>query len=407
MQLSKREINIMLTLIDTAAPVTTASLAEQFNRSVRSIKYDLDNLRTWLKMKELTIRTRRNKGIWIEWSESTKLAIKNELLHVERNDLYPDQTNRIYRLILWLSLADTPLTSNEMAEALKVSRNTIIADLDKMDFLLLKYAVTLDRKNHYGFKLVGDEANVRHLMEAVIQKSLTDYDVYYLMQIVVNQEDSNPTNTYGMPPKMAAVFNETLQAIAKLMDKEMLDKFNYSELLAIILRVCIATIRLKNNRTINSYRILSQQTMHEIKAELPFLLMKKVFYHYQFPFLEDEYIYIFSDVLTSKKDENIAELTTALIDEVSEKEQLPFNKDKQLFNNLFAHLSLRLHKKHVFVNEYNPFVDDIKSKYAKLFRHIKVVSERQIDDATIFVNDSFISYIALHFLVAYEKNKAA
>ncbi len=50
-QLSKREISITLTLIDANGPLMTALLAEQFEMSVRSIKYDLDNIRAWLEQK--------------------------------------------------------------------------------------------------------------------------------------------------------------------------------------------------------------------------------------------------------------------------------------------------------------------------------------------------------------------
>lgn len=76
-----------------------------------------------------------------------------------------------------------------------------------------------------------------------------------------------------------------------------------------------------------SYKILDNQQQLEQKRELPFLLMQAVFNYYHFPNLEDEYIYIFSDILINYQDANIAELTTALIAEVSEKEQVPFNAD--------------------------------------------------------------------------------
>lgn len=401
-QLSKREISITLTLIDANGPLTTALLAEQFEMSVRSIKYDLDNIRAWLEQKKLSLVSRRNKGIWLEWPDSKKLEIKNELLHVARYALFPDQEVRIYRLILRLALAETFLTSDTLADDMSVSRNTILSDLEKMELLLYEYDVTLQRRNHYGFCLAGEESQIRLLMEIVIQKGMTDYDVYNMMQTIVNQEKTQATN-YGMPHEMATIFNVTLTEMAQLVDQEMLDQFNYSEILAIILRVAIATGRLKNTHTMKSYKILDNQQQLEQKRELPFLLMQAVFNYYHFPNLEDEYIYIFSDILINYQDANIAELTTALIAEVSEKEQVPFNADQQLFNNLFAHLSLKLHKKHVFVNEYNPFVDDIKSKYSHLFRHIQFASEKLIASSAVIVNDSFVSYIALHFLVAYEK----
>lgn len=79
-----------------------------------------------------------------------KLEIKNELLHVARYALFPDQEVRIYRLILRLALAETFLTSDTLAEDMSVSRNTILSDLEKMEILLYEYDVTLQRRNHYG-----------------------------------------------------------------------------------------------------------------------------------------------------------------------------------------------------------------------------------------------------------------
>lgn len=64
---------------------------------------------------------------------------------------------------------------------------------------------------------------------------------------------------------------------------------------------------------------------------------------------------------------------------------------------------MRLSRKQKFVNEYNPFKDDIKAKYPELFDAIEMVVRREIRGKSLLINDSFIAYIALHFLVSYEK----
>lgn len=50
--------------------------------------------------------------------------------------------------------------------------------------------------------------------------------------------------------------------------------------------------------------------------------MRQVFSSYEFPILEDEYIYIFSDVLMAYEEHNIADLTRQMIAFVSEKKRL-------------------------------------------------------------------------------------
>lgn len=51
MQLSKRQIKIILALLDLENAITTKELAEQFQMSIRTIKYDLDAIKTWFTKK--------------------------------------------------------------------------------------------------------------------------------------------------------------------------------------------------------------------------------------------------------------------------------------------------------------------------------------------------------------------
>lgn len=47
-QLTKRERQLLIYLVEMSEPVTIKKLAEKENVSVRTIKYDLDDIREWL-----------------------------------------------------------------------------------------------------------------------------------------------------------------------------------------------------------------------------------------------------------------------------------------------------------------------------------------------------------------------
>lgn len=404
MQLSKRQIKIILALLDLENAITTKELAEQFQMSIRTIKYDLDAIKTWFTKKDSLLCTQRNKGIWLDVTDSKRIELKNELLQVERYELYPDQEIRIHQMITILCLQTTYLTTQQLADDLKVSKSTIVADLEKLEQVLMSYQLQLIRKNYFGYTIVGAENQIRLLLEFIIQKGITDYDIYNIMNVITNPtEESNHQLKLAIHSQMQQIYQVTLFEISKIVNQEVLEQFNYSEILSIILRVTIATARMNINHTIESYKILPNQGLLETKKELPFLLMRQVFSSYEFPILEDEYIYIFSDVLMAYEEHNIADLTRQMIAFVSEKEEVAFNGDQQLFTNLFAHLSLKLHKKYLFVNEYNPFTEDIKQRYPSLFQTISAACQKEISKSVSIINDSFISYIALHFLVSFEK----
>ncbi|EOI06414.1 BglG family transcriptional antiterminator [Enterococcus moraviensis ATCC BAA-383] len=406
LHLSKREIKILLLLLDLEESVTTKELAETFHVSVRTIKYDLENVRDWFKEQNVLLKTRRNKGIWLELPDSERLTLKNEIIEVERFETYPDQELRVNQLIFRLLLAPKCLTSQALANELQVSRNTIISDLDRIEELIDVHELVLNRQSRQGFSIVGEESKIRLLMEYITQKEITEYDIYQIMSYFVQsgQQKKMQEVHVGVNTIFQKIYQVALKEMTGLLDPSLFDQFNYAEILSITLRVAIAASRMQLHHTVGGYKMLTNQKVLQQKQELPFLLMKKVFDHYELPLLADEYFYIYSDVFVANNQQDIVGLTEELIKDVSEEINFPFYRDRQLFTNLFAHLSLRLTKKHLFINEYNPFVDDIKAKYPQLFSAIQLASQSDIVGSALLINDSFIAYIALHFLVAYEKN---
>lgn len=407
LHLSKREIKILLLLLDLEESVTTKELSETFQVSVRTIKYDLENVRDWFKEQNVLLQTRRNKGIWLELPDSERLTLKNEIIEVERFETYPDQELRVNQLIFRLLLAPDCLTSQELADEIQVSRNTIVSDLDRVQELIQTYGLVLNRQSRQGFSIIGEESKIRLLMEYITQKEITEYDIYQIMSYFVQsgQQKKMQEVHVGVNTIFQKIYQVALKEMTNLLDPSLFDQFNYAEILSITLRVAIATSRMQLHHTVGGYKMLTNQNVLQQKQELPFLLMKKVFDFYELPLLADEYFYIYSDVFVANNQQDIVSLTEELIKDVSEELKFPFYRDRQLFTNLFAHLSLRLTKKHLFINEYNPFVDDIKAKYPQLFSAIQLASQSDIVGSALLINDSFIAYIALHFLVAYEKNQ--
>ncbi len=97
--LSKRAINILLMLLDLEGSITTQELAESFTVSVRTIKYDLEDIRAWFEQHDETLYSKRNKGIWLDLPDSKRLLLKNEIIDVDRFETYPDQKRRVNVLI--------------------------------------------------------------------------------------------------------------------------------------------------------------------------------------------------------------------------------------------------------------------------------------------------------------------
>lgn len=403
-QLTKREIHVLLYLLETTEPVTTKELAEMQQVSVRTIKYDLDDIRNWLGERKQVLESKRSRGIWLEVNDSERLKLKSELLEVDRFELFADQALRINRLIIRLLLTKEAIPAMKLADDLEVSKDTVMNDLDGLEKKVMKNGGVLRRQARKGFLIEGSERTLRLLMEEIIQKEFTDYDIYRIMALLLQGEETEHYEIYSAKgTDLQAVFDRVVIALRQLLETENLEELNYAELLNSLVRVAIATVRLKNEFTIGSYQ-LSDPTKIDHRS-LAYRLLVQVFDNYQLPLFEDEYRYIYSDLFETVQPKDIMELTEKVIQQVSKTMHYPFYQDPQLLTNLYAHLSLRLSRKQKFVNEYNPFKGDIKRKYPKLFIAISEAVKKVITNESLLINDSFVAYIALHFLVSFEKEE--
>lgn len=403
-QLTKRESQILIYLLEVTESVTIKNLAEKENVSVRTIKYDLDNIRDWLTERKQELHSKRSQGIWLSVSDSDRIKLKSELMDVNRLELFADQSLRMNRLLIMLLVTKEAITGLKLANSLDVSKDTIMNDLDVLENNELKDGLTLNRQARKGFWITGEERLVRLTIEEILQKDFTDYDIYKLMALLLNGRETEYFEMYSaMATPIQDVFNQVISCMRNLLEEENLEELNYAELLNILIRVTIATVRLRNESTIGRYQLIAEQELD--KNDLSYRVMHQVFDYYQLPLFEDEYHYIYSDTFDTIHQQDVMKLVENVIYKVSKKNNYPFYQDPQLLTNLYAHLSMRLSRKKKFANEYNPFKEDIKQKYPELFDAINEAVIQEISGQNILINDSFVAYIALHFLVSYEREE--
>lgn len=402
--LTKRESHILIYLLETSEPVTIKKLAEKENVSIRTIKYDLDDIREWLIERKQELQSKRSQGIWLKINDSDRIKLKSELMDVNRLEVFADQNLRIDRLLIILLLTNESVTSMKLANMLEVSKDTIMNDLDVLEKNYLKEGLRLNRQARKGFVITGEERLIRLTIEEILQKDFTDYDIYKLMALLLNGEENEHFEMYSaIATPIQEVFNQVIIRLRKLLEFENLEELNYAELLNILIRVTISTVRLRNESTIGGYQLIAEQELD--KNDLSYRVMQQVFAYYQLPLFEAEYHYIYSDTFDTLHQQDVMKLVENVIDKVSKKIDYPFYQDPQLLTNLYAHLSMRLSRKKKFVNEYNPFKDDIKQKYPKLFEAINEAVTQELSGQISLINDSFVAYIALHFLVSYEREE--
>jgi transcriptional antiterminator len=395
MVLTARDVQIIKYLLDAEGAVKIKDLAGWLGVTERTIKYDLDRIREWMMTHEIALQSKPNIGLWIEMDRLQKREVHQLLL--SNKSSFPNKEGRIKAIIKHLILADGYLTATQISEGLMVSRNTILNDLDGVEEFIAPWQVHLKRQPRIGYRLKGEELHKRILLENLIHRALTHYDIYKVTMQLSGHLIEEP---FLIDEPLKEAYELVFNYVQLLYE----NKPNGNYLLSLLFRLTISIYRLGKKCTLDSYRILDD-TLHRSQDEAMVLeVMRKLYGDLNLPLFEDEFYYILRGTEKVSSQVDLAQLTEKIIRDVSQYEGVNYKNDTKLYSNLLAHLSLRFQNEVFNLTEYNPLMDEIKQTHVTLFESTKRAFETHIGhtgDA-----DSFISYMTLHFLVSYEDLKS-
>jgi len=399
-QLTDREIKIIYLLLNRNEPITVQKLSEIYGVSIRTIKYDLKDLKEWFKDDDGVFQTKPHIGVWLLDNDEIRESVRKRLLGQTGFEYYPAPKKRILQIVFLLSLTDQAVTLQQLENKLNVSESTMLNDLDKIRDSLQSFNINLSHKDFYGYILTGSEYSIRSFMESSIQNVISNFDVYSVIHLLQLNSDEVTGLLLGLNNEFEYIFKRVLIHASKLINSNNPD-LDYNDILTISCRLAIVIARLSINKPINSYQ---EVDLHDIKPDtFDFELFKRMFDEYDFPIYQDEYQYVINGGQSIPKDDNLATLTEKIISAVGVQVDQPFDEDKQLFDSLLSHLMSKLNGKYQFTNEYNPFVKDIKANYPGLFDALYKVCIIEVSTNPAIVNDSFVSFLALHFMVSEQR----
>ncbi len=347
--LTAREFQLTNKLLNTKSPLRIKDLSVEFGVSTRTIKYDLENVREWFKEQGKIVNSQTTKGIWVECGDSERLELRGTLTKFERSKIYPDQTVRVKRIILSLLLSNDYRTANELSDVFEVSRNTILSDMHQVENFLKSWTIDLERKQRTGFRLIGNELQLRLMLEHIIYNDLDDYEIYKLTTRITKREQD---------AEIGSMFDDQLKAVYETVEKHMIELYTpslaklirLSDLLKLLLRITFSVTRLNMGHTINSYRILDPSHYEDDTSLFLLSVMEQVYTDMKLPLLEEEYLYISGGLEKETDQMDLVDITERIIHYVSLQEGIDYKRDPKLYSNLLSHLSLRLQNGYLYLN---------------------------------------------------------
>ncbi|GAB2027462.1 BglG family transcription antiterminator [Lactovum odontotermitis] len=395
-RLTPRQIDLLIYLLKAEEYTTSTALAQEFGVSIRTIKNEISYIRDWLKQQGEELSAVGGKGYIVAVSPQRKLEL-NLLLESKERLLSPkDHQMRAQQIIIDLFVAKEELTIAHFSEKLQVSQNTIFNDFLLLEKELEKANVHI-QSNHYGYTLEGNELAVRNVAFGLLQNEFTNFDVGVLLNQLLGEEVSSTGSLISQNAELRRIYQTIIRIVTENLQLLNEEVENYT-VLSLIIRLCCSVSRMKNSHTLGT----SSPKTTDVGNTTLRQVLSQIYDQFDLPQVEEEFQYILAKqkVLNSV---DIPKFTEKVILEVSKRTKIRFEDDLQLFQNLYTHFSLRFSKGYIYLNEYNPFVSDIRRHQQRIFNEVQAVLYSQL--SKVKVEDSFAAYVTLHFLASIERQK--
>ncbi|PTM58466.1 BglG family transcription antiterminator [Desmospora activa] len=137
----------------------------------RQLQYSFDKINDWLNLKNLPKieRTRQGRFVIDPVLASTILQKKN----IPLQETLPSEQERISIILLMLVSRNEELSLLHFTSVLQFSKNTILSDIKKAQRFLDQYEIEIQYSRRHGYRLLGTEFAVRHVLIALVNQCLT------------------------------------------------------------------------------------------------------------------------------------------------------------------------------------------------------------------------------------------
>ena len=397
--LTKRQKDIMGYLLTNKSYSTIKNMASIFEVSERTIRYDLDVIEAWLRERNVGLIRKPRLGISIELEDSNVNKILDELTNIENIDYSMDE--RQYYLKLNLFLAPNYITLEELSKIVKVSKNTVVSDLDILEEELKEGNFSIERKTYYGIRVKGKESYLRRQIIELIQqglsKGLLNIDQ---LKILLNGIEYD-------------VLLETINY------KEELLGLSYTEesTRELILNLAVNTKRIIDGRNIE-YIYIKDDYKKDKYFETTQKCLGVIEKAYDIEFSQNEIYYLdkifkgakireFIRLEKVHENKNVNIIVEEVIEDVKRYLGINLEDDIEFINGLKTHLQIAIYRLNNNLGIENPLTDQIKYRYPFIFEMSRKILSKHNETLGGKLIDDEIAYVAMHIGAAFERNKSS
>lgn len=396
MTLSTRNLLILDFLIKHKQS-SIKEIAEKFNISESSARYDLKNIEVLIEKKNANIEFLSKGNIYFNNFEKNIFDFSQDNLQYILTS-----EERVEFLEIFILLNNQPFNIQRIIEILDITRNTFKSDFEKVKQNFYKMGITLNNDGTFSLKRGSSRTYILIPLSRLIKRFIFQEEVYYYPnKFIFNNAFKHIS--YDKINIITQYIREVLERSNKILSDE-----SYQMLIAYII-IVVETVA-------NNYKLQTNTNNEEFfksKEEFKILTSKKYILEEEFKIKIDETelirltnFFLGSQTYTKKIDfyENWIRseiFIEKFIRDVSSQLKYNLTKDTILFNGLLNHLKPAAYRIKNKINLENSIYEELILKEKKLFDIVKKSIEN-IPELKEISNDE-IAYLVVYFKASIER----
>lgn len=396
MTLSTRNLLILDFLIKHKQS-SIKEIAEKFNISESSARYDLKNIEVLIEKKNANIEFLSKGNIYFNNFEKNIFDFSQDNLQYILTS-----EERVEFLEIFILLNNQPFNIQRIIEILDITRNTFKSDFEKVKQNFYKMGITLNNDGTFSLKRGSSRTYILIPLSRLIKRFIFQEEVYYYPnKFIFNNAFKHIS--YDKINIITQYIREVLERSNKILSDE-----SYQMLIAYII-IVVETVA-------NNYKLQTNTNNEEFfksKEEFKILTSKKYILEEEFKIKIDEtelirltIFFLGSQTYTKKIDfyENWIRseiFIEKFIRDVSSQLKYNLTKDTILFNGLLNHLKPAVYRIKNKINLENSIYEELILKEKKLFDIVKKSIEN-IPELKEISNDE-IAYLVVYFKASIER----
>lgn len=366
---------------------TADILAAKMNLSSRTLRNLIKELNEILEKNGAHILSRRGEGFMLE---VTDLNAFQALFLNQPKNAPSNSTERVRFLIEQFLKSSEYIKMEDMCEAVFVSRKTLAVDIKKVEEFFNEFHLKIERKPHYGMKLVGDEFQMRHCLVRYLQMK---HDKAARYEVVID-------------PNERLIADYLLEALEK-------EEYHISDVgfnsLVLHIDVSIRRIRAKQ------YISIEQKDYFRLIQEEDYQLTKRCVCYIgermEVIFPEEELRYLAIHFAGKESHQNlvidsdIQDAVEEMLQEIYEVFQIDLRDDLELVMSLGRHLVPLVIRIKYGMRLTNPLLQEVKAYYSLAYTmavQACAVLERRYHS---ILDSNEVSYVALVLALSLERHR--